>query len=139
MKQLQKKLLRISLITVLVVTLINSPIFSQERKQKGIKPKNCKLHHVKRQKKIPNSNISPLQSHIVYHDLGTSKEDSITLSIIEIKDDIEYYLFLKDKVHHSSLYIDSLYNAGFKVDYKKYYQLKLEYAAELNKSRKKSK
>lgn len=73
---------------------------------------------------------------IIYHDLGISKEDSTRLAIEIVKQDIADYLYLKFKVIFNPIYIDTLFNNGFKIDTMEYFKLNTELAKEIREKKK---
>ena len=98
--------------------------------------KCCKKKHKKKNamvSKIDSSNsYSPFP---IYHDLGMSKEDSIKKSNMEYKQDLSYYIFLKNKKNPTQEYIDSLFNTGYKIDLDEYFHLKKIVEKEVNEKR----
>ncbi len=75
----------------------------------------------------------------IYHDLGTTKQDSIRLSIASGKEDMRSYMLLKYNRVYDFHFIDSLYNSGYRIDTLEYYQLYLNHSKEIIKKRKEEK
>ena len=67
---------------------------------------------------------------IIHGQKPRSYADSITLSILEKKEYIAYFLALKTRTQPNQEFVDSLYNLGFVPDITEFSELRKKYALE---------